>query len=126
MPLPRNVYDADLLIDGQVIEHRGIVLAHGDELRAELEGSKRAIPQLLPHTFTSLMLWAGCVRLGHYEGSYDEWRNGGLVEYRRVPQTELDAQTVDPTPAEPSGSASSSPATSPASSTGSTPTSTND
>jgi hypothetical protein len=125
MPLPRNIYDADLLVDDQVVELRGIILTHGDELRAELEGSKRALPQL-PHTFTSLMLWAGCVRLGHYAGDYNAFRNGGLLEYRRVPQDEhTGPAAVDPTPAEPSDSASSSPATSPASSTGSTPTSTN-
>jgi hypothetical protein len=124
MPLPRNVYDADLDVDGQVVELRGITLTHGDELRAELEGHKRSLPQL-GHTFTSLMLWSACVRLGHYTGDYNTFRNGGLVEYRRIPQDELaGSPTVDPTPAEPSGSASSSPATSPDSSTGSTPTST--
>lgn len=123
MPLPRNVYDADLLVDGQTLELRGIVLTHGDELRAELEANKRALPITLQLTLTSLMLWAACVRLGHFPGGYDEFRNGGLVEYRRVPQSGQEA-AVDPThEAAPSGPASPSPHTSPAS-TGSTPTST--
>ncbi len=124
MPLPRNVYDADLLVDGQVLEVRGLVLSHGDELRAELEANKRALPITLQLTLTSLMLWAACKRLGHFPGTYDEFRNGGLVEYRRVPQSEQEA-AVDPThEAAPSGPASPSPATSQAPPTGSTPTST--
>lgn len=120
MPLPRNVYDADLEVDGQLVELRGVVLTHGDELRAELEGHKRALPQL-GHVFTSLMLWAACQRLGHYAGDYSTFKNGGLVEYRKIPQSELTgAPTVDPTQAEPSAFASASPTTSPEPATGST------
>jgi hypothetical protein len=124
MPLNRDVFDVDLAdADGNITEHRGIVITHGDELRAELEGSKRSIPLNLSLHLTSLMLWAGCVRLGIYAGKYDEWKNGGLVAYARAEA----AVPVDPThEAERSGPASPSPATSPASSTGSTPTSTND
>lgn len=123
MPLPRNIYDLDIEVDGQLLELRRIVLCHGDELRAELEGGKRGMPITAQLSLTSLMLWAACVRLGHFPGSYDAWRNGGLVEYRRVPADEL-AGAVDPThEAAPSGPASPSPATSQAS-TGSTPTST--
>lgn len=122
MPLPRNVYDIDLLVDDTLREHRGVVLSHADELRAELEGSKRALPQL-PLVMTSLMLWAACARLGWFTGPYDEFRNGGLVEYRKVPAHELDVaggEDVDPTPeAVPSGPASPSPLTSPEPSTGS-------
>lgn len=124
MPLNRDVFDVDLAdADGNLTEHRGVVLTHGDELRAELEGHKRGIPLNLSLHLTSLMLWAGCVRLGHYAGKYDEWKNGGLVTYRRAEEP----TPVDPTHgAEPSGPASPSPATSPDSSTGSIPTSTND
>lgn len=129
MPLPRNVFDLDLLVDGALVELRGITVTHGDELRAELEGSRRGVPVTLPLALTSLMLWAACVRLGHFTGRYDEFKHDGLVEYRKVTDpTDVDiagSESLDPTPeVEPTGPASSSPHTSPASSTGSTPTST--
>ena len=128
MPLPRNYYDADILVDGELVEVRRFALVHGDELRAELEASKRGLSIQLALNLTSLQLWAALVRLGHYQDRYDAFKAGDLVEYRRVPADELTPEepaTVDPTPeAAPTGPASPSLPTSPASSTGSTPTST--
>lgn len=126
MPLPRNVYDADLNVDGRLVEVRRITLTHADELRGELEAHKRAIPTL-PHALTSLMLWAACVREGHFAGDYTVWKAGGLVEFRKVSADELaaaglqeDGSAVGPTDeAEPSGPASTSPTTSPEPPTGS-------
>lgn len=121
MPLPRNVYDADLDVDGRLVEVRRITLTHADELRAELEGHKRGIPQV-PIALTSLMLWAACVREGHYAGNYTEWKAGGLVQFRKVTDAEQNGiePAVGPTDeAEPSGPASASPTTSPEPPTGS-------
>lgn len=126
MPLPRNVYDADLLVNDQVVEVRRITLSHADELRGELEAHKRSIPTL-PHALTSLMLWAACVREGRFAGDYAAWKNGGLIEFRKVRADELTPveqegieAAVGPTAeAVPSGPASPSPTTSPVPPTGS-------
>lgn len=126
MPLPRTYFDADLLVDDQLVEVRRARITHGDELRAELECHKQAIAPTHAVAITSVQLWCALTRLGHYDQDYRTFKTEGLVEYRLIRGDELgDDATVPPTrEAVPSGPASPSLPGTPVSPTGSTPTST--
>lgn len=128
MPLPSQLFDADLDVAGQLVEVRGERITHGDELRAEFECHKQGIDPSVGYgiAVTSVQLWCAVVRMGYYPDDYRAFRDGGLVNYRLTKTDVLgEAIVVPPTPeAEPSGPASPSLPGSPVSPTGSTPTST--
>lgn len=132
MPLAREYFDADLIIDDQLVEVRAVRITTGDALRAEMECHKQSIDSspAFGQAITTVQMWCALTRRGEYPGDYQTFRNGGLDNYRLIKGDEalaLELETTVPPTHEvaPSGPASPSLPGSPASPTGSTPTSTN-
>lgn len=86
-----------VLLDDRT-EH--VVEVHlGDQLRAELEAPKHAIPvkfEAAPAHHTALWLWAGLTRMGVTDAKFREFRDR-MILVARVEDTEAVDGRLDPT-----------------------------
>lgn len=95
MPLTRTYFDVFLddpdTAEGYV-EHR-VEIKGADQLRAELEGRKLGVDHKVAIHQTYLWAWAACVREGHYEKTFKDFRDVVIA----VKPRDDTVETVDPT-----------------------------
>lgn len=109
MPLVRPVYELWFHVEGREL-HDGlepdhtVTITHGDQLRAELEMSKRNMPGLteVPMNAATVWAWAACARLHLTEAAYPEFSTEVLAEMQKA---QPEVVPVDPPEAASSGSA---------------------
>lgn len=79
--------------EAEPLEHV-VTITLADQLRGEFEAKKQGIPLDAPINLTTVFAWCAMTRLGLYTGQYQEFINGGCLDYHNE-DTETDA--VDPT-----------------------------
>ena len=111
MPLIRPRYrvylnPTDEHPEGRELE---VEVTHGDQLRGELEAGKQGLPPIkdAPMNHTTVWAWCALTRLGEYRAEFRQFKLVDLagLEPVRDEDDEHVAPPVDPTTADPSGSA---------------------
>lgn len=80
--------------DNPPTEHR-VTLMLADQLRGELEGKKLGIDLSLPVHTSALWVWSAMVRLGHYAGTFQEFK-GACIDYEKVDGEQADVPPTSP------------------------------
>lgn len=86
--------DPDTVADQDAEYHR-VTVTHADELRGELEGSKRSLhPKRQPMAITSLWIWCAMVRAGLTTDRWETWRDR-VLSYDAPDDDEQDGEGDD-------------------------------